>query len=117
MTPLAQIRGQRMGGGFVGSISACVTCRTTIGGLAVIKWQNGGQPNAGFMAGFAQITRDGVVIGFAGSRALAIVTPTVSTRLSRYRTVIKQQVQPITGFVAYIARLGSRNVINPFTDG
>jgi len=55
VTSLAQIRGYRMGGRFVGGIGASMTCRTTVGGLVVGKWDDQRYPHIHRMAEFAGI--------------------------------------------------------------
>lgn len=55
--------------------------------------------------------------GFRSSRAISIVTPTRCTRLPGYRSVIKNQFQPVGSIVANFTSVVSGNVVRTFPEG
>ena len=69
-----------------------MTVGTSIGALGVIERQDHRRPNIGSMTGVALFTGNRVRGGLVGSCTDTVVASSTVTRLTRYGTVIKEDL-------------------------
>ena len=116
MTQLAGIGRNRMGGRFIGGISAGVAHRTAISGLVVCKRYDKRYPDIGTMTGFAQLCGQWVGGRFISPSTHPVMTSGTAARLASHSRVIKYYLQPISSIVANIAGFRRGNMSGTLTD-
>ena len=94
-----------------------VTVAASIRGLGVIKRQDHRRPHIGGMACVALFASHRMGGRLISARTDTIVTTSTITGLPRYRGMIKENLQPIGGVVAHLARFRGRDVRRAFTGG
>ena len=100
-----------------GGDSSVMTIDTRVCSLSVIKRHDDRYPHISGMTGIALFTGHGMSGRFVGARTHPVMTTGTVACLPGHGGVIKQDLQPIGGVMAYIAGLGGRNMGSPFAGG
>ena len=117
MTNIAGFRRGNMSGTLTDSNGTIMTVLTHICRLSVIKWHDDRYPQISGMASIALFAGHWMGGRFVSARTHPVMTTGTVACLPGYGGVIKQDLQPIGGVVAYIAGLGGGNMSSTLTDG